>query len=180
MNRFTREIKRPELNQRLTDTMIRPIAENALIIWGGRNMVLERKFDAILHRSTRSTLRLPYFHLARRYMPFNERLKRLGTLTFHGRLALVRCITAVKIEKGNFETAIRSQLLAARAVTTMEVRHARRFNVPMGRQTCVSRMLTTYNKLRQVINRQHAVTTNKFKIKKFLLTNQFNVTKDLI
>lgn len=180
MNRFSKEIGKPEINQKLTDTMIRPILEYAFVIWAGRNIVAERKLDSILHRSTRTTLRLPYYHLARRYLPFEQRLARLGTLTFHGRLVLARCLTMLKIQKRIFETNVRAQLMAARPARNMGVRHARPYNVPVGRQTCVTRLMNTYNKLHRVMDVARAVNTNKFKLKKYLATNQFSVTKNAL
>lgn len=93
LNRFVKEVGKPELTQRLTDTMIRPILEHGFVVWAGRNIVQEIRFDAILHKSTRTTLRLPYFRLAQRYQPFEERMRRLDSLTYYGRLA--------KYKKGN-------------------------------------------------------------------------------
>lgn len=131
-------------------------------------------------RSTRNTLRLPYFHMAQRYLPFQERLTKLGTLTFHGRLVLARCLTLFKIQKGLIETNVRAQIMAARTARNAEVRHARHFNVPLDHRTCVTRLMTTYNKLSPVINESQAVNTNKHKIRKYLIMNQFNVARNAL
>lgn len=142
--------------------------------------VAERKFDAILHRSTRATLRLPYYHLAMRYLPFDERLKKLGTLTYHDRLTLARCMTIIKIQKGALDTNRRGQLMAARSAVNRGVRHARPFNIPLEHKTCLSRLMNTYNKMNHVIDLTKAINTNKYKIKKYLMTNQFNVAQNAI
>lgn len=75
--RFLNEIHMPELAQKMVVTMVRPINEYGFLVWGGRNVPQEKQLDKILHRSTRATLRLPYFHLANRYLPFSERLNNI-------------------------------------------------------------------------------------------------------
>lgn len=88
LSRFIKEINKPEIAQRLNDVMIRPIAEYAFTVWAGKYVTLEKQLEKPTHTSSRQTLRLPYYHLAQGYLPFEERIRRLGRLGFHNRLML--------------------------------------------------------------------------------------------
>lgn len=105
-NRFAKEIRYIPILLKIINTCVMPVAEYCSPIRSQNRITIEKSLEKTLHYATRAALRTPFRHDDANYVSFNQRLKKLGMLTYGERRHIASIIFHLKILRGEIKSEL--------------------------------------------------------------------------
>lgn len=173
--RFGKEIRTNTLIVTTVNTYISPICEYGSVIWDCVDATTLRGLDLPLRTATRKKLRSPYRNTTPGYLTFEQRLKRMGLLSYGQRRKIAQVILIRKIETEQL------QIENAEGIA----RNARTGNYPRGGRNVydvqrssfshkgpIGRAMRTANELSRFCSDDDSISAIRCKLKRHFL-NEF-------
>lgn len=173
--RFSNELHAPKVMQKIVNTYIRPIIEYNSVIWTNARKLYTRKMEDILHRSSRTSLNLPYRTDHPRYQSFDSRIDELQLLTFSERRIIHSIVFIMKTMKEEIHSTLKDEIDELRHRSIRSTRNPVLFDISRSHRNSKSPLLLLLhymNEFRDHFHLEDSINTTKKKLNTYFLNER--------